>query len=32
VRQFAYLLDGDGDNRITWVNQPNPDCSGDVAD
>jgi hypothetical protein len=32
VRQFAYLLDGDGGNRITWVNQTNPDCSGDVAD
>jgi hypothetical protein len=32
VRQFAYLLDGDGGNRVTWVNQTNPDCSGDVAD
>jgi len=32
VRQFAYLLDGDGGNRITWANQTNPDCSGDVAD
>jgi len=32
VRQFAYLLDGDGDNRITWVNASNPYCSGDVAD
>jgi hypothetical protein len=32
VRQFAYLLDGDGGNRITWVNAANPDCSGDVAD
>ncbi len=32
VRQFAYLLDGDGGNRITWVNATNPDCSGDVAD
>lgn len=31
VRQFAYLLDGDGGNRITWVNQTNPYCSGDVA-
>lgn len=32
VRQFAYLLDGDGGNRITWVNTDNPYCSGDVAD
>lgn len=32
VRQFAYLLDGDGGNRITWVNAANPHCSGDVAD
>jgi hypothetical protein len=32
VRQLAYLLDGDGGNRITWTNQPNPYCSGDVAD
>ena len=31
VRQFAYLLDGDGGNRITWVNAANPYCSGDVA-
>lgn len=30
--QFAYLLDGDGGNRITWTNQSNPYCSGDVAD
>lgn len=32
VRQFAYLLDGDGSNRITWVNASNPYCSGDIAD
>ena len=32
VGQFAYLLDGDGGNRITWVNTANPYCSGDVAD
>jgi hypothetical protein len=32
VRQFAYLLDGDGGNRITWAKQVNPYCSGDVAD
>ena len=25
--QFTYLLDGDGGNRITWVNQSNPDCA-----
>lgn len=31
VRQFAYLLDGSGTNRITWVNATNPYCSGDVA-
>lgn len=33
--QFAYLLavgSGDGGNRITWANQSNPYCSGDVAD
>lgn len=30
--QFAYLLDGDGGNRITWMNQSNPYCSGDVGD
>ncbi len=32
VNQFAYLLDGEGGNRITWVNAVNPYCSGDVAD
>jgi hypothetical protein len=32
VRQFAYLLDGEGGNRITWTNRANPYCSGDVAD
>jgi hypothetical protein len=32
VSQFAFLLDGDGGNRITWVNAPNPYCYGDVAD
>lgn len=32
VRQFAYLLDGDGGNRITWVNASNPSCSGNVSD
>lgn len=31
VHQFRYLLDGAGDNRITWVNAPNPFCSGDSA-
>jgi len=31
VLQFTYLLDGDGDNQITWVNTTNPYCSGDVA-
>lgn len=30
--QFAYLLNGDGGNRITWVNVANPYCSGDVGD
>ena len=29
--QFAYLLDGVGGNRITWANQSNPYCSGDVT-
>lgn len=32
ANQFAYLLDGDGGNRVTWVNDANPYCSGDVAD
>jgi hypothetical protein len=32
VNQFAYLLDGEGGNRITWMNAANPYCSGDVAD
>jgi len=32
VNQFAYLLDGEGGNRITWVNAANPYCSGDVPD
>ena len=32
VRQFAYLLDGEGSNQITWTNRANPYCSGDVAD
>lgn len=32
VRQFAYLLDGDGGNHITWIHTTNPHCSGDVAD
>jgi hypothetical protein len=32
VNQFAYLLDGEGGNRITWMNATNPYCSGDVAD
>lgn len=32
VSQFAYLLDGDGGNRITWTSQSNPYCSGDVGD
>lgn len=29
--QFTYLLDGDGGNRITWTNQTNPYCSGNIA-
>jgi hypothetical protein len=32
VRQFAYHLDGEGSNQITWTNHANPYCSGDVAD
>ncbi len=32
VSQFTYLLDGDGGNRITWTNQFNPYCFGDVGD
>jgi len=30
--QFAYLLDGDGGNRIIWTNHSNPYCSGHVGD
>ena len=26
VSQFTYLLDGEGNNRITWTNQRNPYC------
>ena len=32
VRQVTYHLDGDGGNRITWINAANPYCSGDIAD
>jgi len=32
VDQLAYLLDGAGNNQITWRNAVNPYCSGDVAD
>lgn len=32
VQQFAYLLDGEGGNRITWTNAANPYCTGAVAD
>lgn len=32
VRQLAFLLDEAGHNRITWINQPNPFCVGDIAD
>lgn len=32
VRQFTYLLDGDGNNQITWVNATNPHCIGDVSE
>mgnify|MGYP001481589706 CR=1 FL=1 len=32
VNQFAYLLDGEGGNRIPGVNTANPYCSGDVVD
>ena len=32
VRQFTYLLNGDGGNHLTWANAANPYCSGDVAD
>ncbi len=31
LHRLAYLLDG-GSNRITWVNQVNPTCTGDIAD
>ncbi len=31
VNQFTYLLDGES-NRITWTNQNNPYCAGDIAD
>jgi hypothetical protein len=31
VQQFAYLLDDDGQNRLTWVNQTNPHCADNNA-
>lgn len=32
VRRLTFTLDDEGNNTMTWLNQPNPDCSGDVAD
>lgn len=31
-RQFRFVLDADSGNAITWVNETNPFCVGDVAD
>lgn len=31
VGQIAYTLDGESGNRITWTNNANPYCSGDIA-
>ncbi len=32
VRRLTFVLDAESNNRITWVNQANPYCSGDIAD
>jgi len=32
ARRLTFTLDAEGSNTITWLNQPNPDCFGDVAD
>lgn len=31
-RRFTFTLDEDSGNAITWINETNPYCSGDVAD
>lgn len=32
VRRIAFRLDEEGRNQITWINQANPFCVGDIAD
>jgi hypothetical protein len=32
VRRIAFRLDEAGGNQITWINQTNPFCVGDIAD
>lgn len=32
VRRIAFRLDDEGRNQITWINQANPFCVGDIAD
>ena len=32
VHRIAFRLDEEGSNQITWLNQANPFCIGDVAD
>lgn len=32
ARRFAFRLDDEGHNQITWINQLNPFCVGDIAD
>jgi hypothetical protein len=31
-RRFTFMLDEESGNTITWMNETNPYCSGDVAD
>lgn len=32
ARRLTFVLDDESGNKITWVNQANPYCSGDIAD
>lgn len=32
ARRLTFVLDDESSNQITWINQANPYCSGDIAD
>jgi len=32
ARRLTFVLDDESGNQITWINQANPYCSGDIAD